>query len=64
MTNCTCRECIACDKKLLRMFQEATDSRLCRIESTLAEHEEYFKTIEAILTKIQALYEALQDGRL
>lgn len=34
------------------------------LEATIAEHEEYFKTIEAILTKIQAVYEALQDGRL
>lgn len=39
------------------------DERLNSIEITLAEHEEYFKTIESILTKIQAVYEAIRDGR-
>lgn len=39
-------------------------ARLEALEVTIAEHEEYFKTIEAVLSKIQAVYEALQDGRL
>ncbi len=40
------------------------EERLALIEAKLAEHEEYFNTIEAILTKIQAVYEAIHDGRL
>lgn len=38
--------------------------RLNDIEAKLASHEEYFETIKAILTKIQADYEARQDGQI
>jgi uncharacterized coiled-coil protein SlyX len=39
------------------------EERLTNIEAKLALHEEYFNTIEAILTKIQAIYQALQEGK-
>jgi len=45
-------------------LHEVVYHRLNALEATLAEHEEYFKTIEAILTKIQAVYEAIRDKRI
>lgn len=49
----------------LPVCNAAFDRALARIdalEATLLEHEEYFKTIESILTKIQAVYEAMRNG--
>jgi replication-associated recombination protein RarA len=36
-------------------------ARIDAIESKLAEFEDYFNTIESILTKIQAVYEAIKE---
>jgi len=42
----------------------STEERLAAIEAQLALHEGYFNEIEDILTKIQAVYEAIRDERI
>ena len=45
----------------LTKYPLSTDERLSAIEAKLAEFEDYFNTIESILTKIQAVYEAIKE---
>jgi len=59
------------DGLLANPLGESAMDKLCRLqhkvstlEAKVALHEEYFNTIEAILTKIQAVYEAIRDERI